>query len=172
MPDIGEVRRAREIGKNGSSRFVWAACLDCGKERWVLATILGSPRNFRCGSCACKLTAPLKVKRREKHPNWKGGRYCSVAGYMEARVDRDSLFYPMTRSGDRVYEHRLVVAQSLGRCLESHEIVHHINGIRTDNRLENLCLIDSQKRHDTHTLMKQLQLKIRELEARIKKETD
>lgn len=58
-----------------------------------------------------------------------------------------------------VLEHRHIMEIYIGRKLSSKEHVHHINGIRTDNRIENLELMsasDHHKSHMTHEIAKQL----------------
>jgi hypothetical protein len=69
-----------------------------------------------------------------KHPRWKGGRAAHV-GYIRLLAKN----HPCNVHG-YVFEHRLVMEKSLGRLLTSRETVHHKNGIRDDNRLENLEL--------------------------------
>ena len=60
-------------------------------------------------------------------------------GYVRIYVHKN----PREKAVD-VYEHRYVMEQSLGRDLLPDETVHHINGIRSDNRIENLELFSSR----------------------------
>jgi len=60
--------------------------------------------------------------------------YIDGSGYVRERIDGE-------RQGQ--LQHRLVMAAHLGRALLPHENVHHINGVKTDNRLENLELWSS-----------------------------
>ena len=73
------------------------------------------------------------------HPNWKGGRYIGSGGYV----------WIWLSPGKRIQEHRFIMEKFLGRKLERSEIVHHKNGDRIDNRLENLQLM-TKGEHTIH----------------------
>lgn len=61
-------------------------------------------------------------------------------GYRVLKLDTTDPLYSMARSDGQVMEHRLVMARHLGRPLDAEESVHHRNGERLDNRIENLEL--------------------------------
>jgi hypothetical protein len=67
-----------------------------------------------------------------------------LAGYILIRAPED---HPHARNDGSIYEHRLVMEQHLGRYLTAGEVVHHINGVRDDNKIENLQLRRSRKEH-------------------------
>lgn len=67
MPEVGEVKQGRDIGKNSRSFYTWMPCVDCGKGRWVMSSPAGIPYALghkdqyggrpipqRCYSCASK----------------------------------------------------------------------------------------------------------------------
>lgn len=83
---------------------------------------------------------PYKFGKGKNSFNWQGGRLKKRDGYV--------LIYSPNRPNKMkvggsyyMYEHRLVMEKHLGRYLENWETVHHINGIRDDNRIENLQLL-------------------------------
>lgn len=72
---------------------------------------------------------------------WRGGRVAASGGYTAVAADPDDpIASAMANVTGYVLEHRLVLAKSLGRSLTERETVHHINGDKRDNRLENLQL--------------------------------
>lgn len=163
MPQLGEIKKGREIRRLGTCKYVWIACETCGKERWVEIRKTGKPKNPLCRLCNSRKGgyASKGLKEREANPNWKGGRGKDGHGYIRILLYPDDLFYPMANKKGYVLEHRLVMAQHLGRCLWPYEVVHHKNGARDDNRPENLRLFTSKSDHTEY------ERRIRQLEKRV-----
>jgi hypothetical protein len=90
---------------------------------------------------------PLRPLMPNKGPKRKDGSIIDGAGY--ALVMPPSGYQGKTRQG-RVLEHRLVMEQKLGRLLERWEIVHHKNGVKPDNRPENLELMTQREHPPAH----------------------
>jgi hypothetical protein len=149
-------------------------CVQCGKDVYSHKS---KPRQFCSKSCArtaANLTSknpsysrdisgennpmygkglsgeqnPMYGKRKELSPRWKGGRKVRSDGYVLI-IAPENHPYPADDMGSIKYvlEHRHIMEQYLGRYLDPQEVVHHINGNPSDNRIENLRLFANQSDH-------------------------
>jgi hypothetical protein len=91
----------------------------------------------------------VALRGRRSH-NWNGGRRTTPAGYVETWIPPDHPFAEMRRSNGYVLEHRLVMAEHLGRPLTDEEVVHHSNGAKDNNGVGNLELFESKGTHVAH----------------------
>ena len=99
--------------------LVTKQCISCGKD------FLSQPyRNVKCCSIECSRHGRGKP-RRDKNPS--GWYIQSKGGYVAKSFGRKT-----------VLQHRHVMEEKLDRPLKPYENVHHINGVKTDNRVENL----------------------------------
>jgi len=99
-----------------------------------------------CGQSLLKYDSrwrPRKYIRGHNASRWKGGRYIQEDGY----VMIFSPEHPRKNSSNYIYEHRLTMEQNLGRLLTLEESIHHINGNKSDNGIENLLLFPSNREH-------------------------
>lgn len=117
-----------------------------------------SPIEVKC-SCGCGTSIfrdKYEIKRhpksfvnghsfyRERNCNWKGG-IRRASGYIHIL----SPSHPNAAKNGYVREHILVMSRKINRPIEKDEVVHHINGIKDDNRIENLILM-KRTDHTSH----------------------
>ena len=150
QPQIGEIRRGDKIGRVSSllSNFIWAACSNCGKERWV-RYLHKAPEFQRCLACS-----HIGMKN-----NWQGGRT-----YFDGYIMIHAPSHYRANSRRYVFEHILVWERVHNRQLPKGWVIHHLNGIRDDNRPENLKAMKNGEH--TH-LAEPFKKRIRALEMKI-----
>ncbi len=133
----------REDTKKLTTRsIITKVCDDCGKEeKKNLAEVIYSRSRKRCGKDYCKKCA---YKNRvipdhgyKKSPHWKGGRTLTKNGYYRISY------------GDNQgkYEHRVIYENFINRRLKKKEKIHHVDGNKLNNQINNLFLCENKKEH-------------------------
>lgn len=190
---------SRECGnaaRKGVRKTVWASmpCHVCGAIFETFPAWVRNGRRKYCGSpCRAKANEQNKNRLGKAHSpesrakmsagktgqavgplssQWKGGRYLSK-GYAFVMVDllpaeTQALVRQMVK-GRYVAEHRAVGAALAGRPLTVDDVVHHINGEKTDNRPENLAVTpraDHTREHrEFERKFRRLQIEVENLRA-------
>ena len=122
-------------------------CCDCHKK-----TAKGGKR---CRQCQTKF---MRERKPWESPAWKGGRYLEARGYIRVR----SPGHPRADRRGYAYEHILVWEKYHHKSVPNGSVIHHLNGIKGDNRPENLVALTSRK----HKFVLEAKAKrIQELEA-------
>lgn len=134
---IGEIKH----GGNGVHKKIWSACESCGFERWV--EIRNAGKFKLCRACSNRL--PRNHIKGSMHHNWNGGER-RVLGYIYKYMPE----HPCALSNGYIKRARLVLEQKLGRLLTHEEVSHHKNGIKDDDRPENLEALSNSKHIKGH----------------------
>jgi hypothetical protein len=141
-----DVIRDKYLSESKSSLVIAA---EIGRSKFWVLTQLRKMGIVRARKDAFALSDKHGSALRRSGPQchqWKGGRKVGGGGYVQ-------LMRKGHPSADRfgyVMEHRLVMEELIGRFLETREHVHHINGIKSDNRPENLRLVDRSEHMALH----------------------
>jgi len=122
---------------------IWITCKNCKKKVWSRAVNLKHRRKFcsiKCNAQFYKKDTSKRFKNYYKtHRTWsvlnkKFRRYKNEQGYIVILNAPNEKRY-------RILEHRLIMEKYLGRKLKKNEEIHHKNGIKDDNRIENLEIV-------------------------------
>lgn len=137
-----KIRNNKEAQEVSPSHYIDGRSLKkvfckCGKQ--IIYT------SKKCAKCA-QLGKKRTLEQRKKisgynHSKFKGK--IQQGGYIYVYSPN----HPNKNSHNYVFEHRLVMEKRVGRYLTLEERVHHINGVKTDNKIENLMLFPNMGSH-------------------------
>lgn len=136
--------------QRGNKFYLRILCPLCKQRRLIHLKSLkalkrGEYSNRLCGHCQAikNLGDNIQPKIGRDNRFWKRGWLIS-RGYKRVKIYPDNPYFCMADRAGYVAEHRLIMAQSLGRPLTHSEIVHHKDGVKLHNSKENLELLTAK----------------------------
>lgn len=140
VPLTGVLKTCTRCGRTmdrGEFPSGWSPCRDCRK-------MIPFSKGLTCSECDCPISNYAKTgycRPRFGKAQRAGAKRKRLTGRANGYVILTGYFdHPNARGRGHILEHVKVMADHLGRALLPGENVHHINGVRDDNRLENLEL--------------------------------
>lgn len=134
-------------------------CTQCGKvkDRYVTRK---NQKNYFCNT-KCKGLWQSKNLVGENNMRWKGG-FIYENGYKMLNMPD----HHRAHQNGYVYEHIVVAEKKFNKKILRPMQIHHLNGVRDDNRPDNLDIVTPQE-HEKWTVKKIYEKRIRELEAQL-----
>lgn len=119
-------QRSSDYKKSKGHHFCSQACFG----KWSSKSLVGK-NNHAFGKKQDAEHIEKRIAKGKDHYSWK-----------EGRTNKNGYIYVTTDDGRRMFEHTLIAEKVLGRRLKRSEVVHHINGNKSDNRNCNLLICD------------------------------
>jgi len=132
----------------------------CSSKYHSVGSLRKNGTTYECPICHNQMYVQPSILKSKKN----GIKYCSMICKTEAMKRGDTNFGFKDEGADktpnirkriqvnkqRVYEHRYIMEQHIGRKIEKGEHVHHINGNPKDNRIENLQVLTASEHSKLH----------------------
>ena len=126
---FGKLTVVSFAGSGNRGKATWLCKCECVTEKVIIGESLTSGNTKSCGCLA-------KSKHRQLREKGIFTKRTTNYGYVIIHYPE----HPNSQKCGRLFEHTYVMSEYLGRPLKPNENVHHINGVRDDNRIENLEL--------------------------------
>uniref|UniRef100_A0A6M3LZ09 Putative homing endonuclease n=1 Tax=viral metagenome TaxID=1070528 RepID=A0A6M3LZ09_9ZZZZ len=148
----------KPLTANRRYKFIYIICPDCGSKRWIRPCDIKSKRCSKCSS----LYNLSKIS--------KGNGKFKLNGYYVVKLIPDHPYFAMAFKNGYILEHRLIMAQQMGRLLTKNEIVHHRDRNKINNIPDNLKLVTRYNHRETENNdIVELMNKVKNLEAENKR---